>query len=84
MPMRYRESLVFPIILCREGPQPLHEQIVAQAATAIETGAVRPGTRLPSTRTLAEQIGVSRGVAAQSYDLLFARGYLMRRAKSRS
>lgn len=82
MPMRYREALVFPIILRRGAHQPLHEQIVAQAATAIETGAVRPGTRLPSTRCLAEQIGVSRGVAAQSYDLLYARGYLVRRSGS--
>jgi GntR family transcriptional regulator/MocR family aminotransferase len=33
-------------------------------------------SRLPSTRTLAELLGVSRGVTAAAYDLLFTRGYL--------
>ncbi|HET8584184.1 MAG TPA: GntR family transcriptional regulator, partial [Casimicrobiaceae bacterium] len=30
---------------------------------AISSGALRPGSRLPSSRALATQLGVSRGVA---------------------
>ena len=38
----------------------LYEEIVAQILSRIQTGALRPGDRLPPERALAEEFGVSR------------------------
>ncbi|MGM1048690.1 MAG: PLP-dependent aminotransferase family protein [Bacillota bacterium] len=43
---------------------------------AIINGMLPEGTRLPATRELARQYGMSRGSAAQSYDMLLAEGYV--------
>ncbi len=43
---------------------------------AIAEGALRTGARLPSSRALAAQLGVSRGVASDAYAQLEAQGYL--------
>ncbi|MNW35321.1 HTH-type transcriptional regulatory protein GabR [compost metagenome] len=44
--------------------------------TAIHEGTLRGGTRLPSSRELAEQYSLSRGSVAQAYDMLQAEGYV--------
>jgi GntR family transcriptional regulator/MocR family aminotransferase len=44
---------------------------------AILTGALREGVRLPSSRRLAAQLGVSRGVASDAYGQLEAQGFLI-------
>ncbi|MNM11412.1 HTH-type transcriptional regulatory protein GabR [compost metagenome] len=44
--------------------------------TAILNGGLPGGVRLPSTRRLAEQYGLSRGSASQVYDMLAADGYV--------
>lgn len=43
---------------------------------AIINGMLPSGTRLPATRELARLYGMSRGSAAQSYDMLLAEGYV--------
>lgn len=43
---------------------------------AILSGVLAEGTRLPATRELARLYGMSRGSVAQSYDMLFAEGYV--------
>ena len=43
---------------------------------AVRGGWLAPGTRLPSTRTLCAELGVSRGVVADTYAQLAAEGYL--------
>src|SRR3954447_2145218 len=43
---------------------------------AVRGGGPRPGTRLPATRALATQLGVSRGVVVEAYAQLAAEGYL--------
>jgi GntR family transcriptional regulator/MocR family aminotransferase len=43
---------------------------------AVRTGRLRPGTRLPSTRALALELGISRGVLVDAYAQLAAEGYL--------
>ncbi|WP_342552651.1 PLP-dependent aminotransferase family protein [Paenibacillus sp. FSL R7-0652] len=43
---------------------------------AIHAGTLEAGTRLPSTRALAKQYDMSRGSAAQVYDMLLADGYV--------
>ena len=46
---------------------------------AIRRGALPPDTRLPSTRDLSTQLGVSRGVLVDAYAQLAAEGYLRTR-----
>ncbi|MGH9211137.1 MAG: PLP-dependent aminotransferase family protein [Acidimicrobiales bacterium] len=47
--------------------------------SAIRAGRLRPGARLPSTRALAGDLGVSRSVVVQAFDQLAAEGYLTTR-----
>jgi GntR family transcriptional regulator / MocR family aminotransferase len=49
---------------------------------AILDGALRPGVRLPSSRALAAQLGVSRGVATEAYGQLAAQGFVVNRARA--
>ncbi|KOV63561.1 GntR family transcriptional regulator [Streptomyces sp. MMG1121] len=49
---------------------------------AIRDGRLTPGTRLPATRRLAADLGVSRGTAKSAYDQLVAEGYLTARQGS--
>jgi GntR family transcriptional regulator/MocR family aminotransferase len=50
--------------------------------TAIRGGRLRPGARLPSTRALAADLGVSRSVVVQAYEQLAAEGYLVSRHRA--
>jgi GntR family transcriptional regulator/MocR family aminotransferase len=50
-----------------------------QLKTAILEGRLRPGLRLPATRTLARNYGVSRNTAIATYDLLLSEGYITTR-----
>src|SRR3954447_1221768 len=43
---------------------------------AVRGGRLLPGTRLPATRALASELGVSRGVVVEAYAQLAAEGYL--------
>lgn len=43
----------------------------------IEEGALLPGTRVPSSRQLAVDLGVSRSVVVEAYEQLGAEGYLV-------
>ncbi|MEV5433540.1 PLP-dependent aminotransferase family protein [Streptomyces sp. NPDC052701] len=49
---------------------------------AVREGRLAPGTRLPATRRLAAELGVSRGTAKAAYDQLVAEGYLTARQGS--
>lgn len=56
----------------------LHGQLRA----AILAGRLRPGVRLPSTRSLARACGVSRNTAVAAYELLLSEGYVSARRGS--
>ncbi|MEU6767337.1 PLP-dependent aminotransferase family protein [Streptomyces sp. NPDC046853] len=43
---------------------------------AVRAGQLAPGTRLPSSRALAADLGVSRGLVTEAYEQLTAEGYL--------
>lgn len=55
---------------------PLQHQIYDQLKQAILSGRIAPGTRLPSSRTLADQQEVSRNTVLIVYEQLLAEGYL--------
>lgn len=56
--------------------KPLSLQIVRQLQEAIEAGRVARGTWLPSTRSLARTLGVSRNTVLTAYEELAARGFV--------
>lgn len=70
------------IPLSQNGSGPLFRRVYAGLREAILTGSYAPGERLPSTRELAAQLGVSRTVALTAYELLLAEGFVTGRAGS--
>jgi GntR family transcriptional regulator/MocR family aminotransferase len=58
------------IALDRSAKTPLAEQIRKGINTAIESGVLAPGARLPSWLDLAAQLGVARGTVRLAYDRL--------------
>lgn len=55
---------------------PLHRQLYTAIKRAILDGRLRPGTRLPSTRNVARDMGVSRTTVLNAFEQLSAEGYL--------
>ncbi|HKP44095.1 PLP-dependent aminotransferase family protein [Mycobacterium sp.] len=62
--------------LDRSGREPLHRQLANGLRDAIRTGRLAPRTRLPSTRVLAADLGVSRRLVVDAYSQLGAEGFL--------
>lgn len=63
----------------RRGDEPLSLQIAHQLQQAIEAGRIARGTRLPSSRTLAQTLGLSRNTVIAAYEELSARGFVRSR-----
>jgi GntR family transcriptional regulator / MocR family aminotransferase len=61
---------------------PLFRQVYAGLRKAILSGVFKSGERLPSTRELAQQLGVSRTVVLLAYDQLLAEGFAAGRSGS--
>jgi len=55
-------------------PTPAYEQLRRQIATSIATGELAPGTRLPTVRQLAGDLGVANGTVMRAYAELEAAG----------
>ena len=68
--------------LDREGPQPLARQIYRQIRQKILNGDLASGSKLPSTRSLASDLAVSRNTVIEAYGQLIAEGYLVTRTGS--
>jgi len=68
--------------LDRRQKAPLQSQIYKQIRQLIMTGQLQPGIRLPSTRDLAGQLGISRNTIVYALDHLVAEGYLRSRTGS--
>ena len=80
MPRMPRTSsrLELLVALDRAGA-PLHAQLEAQLRDGVRDGRLAAGVRLPSSRALAGELGVSRGVVVEAYAQLAAEGYLVAR-----
>lgn len=65
-----------PITLDRVSPTPLAAQVAVQLRRAILEGTVGAPHHLPSSRRLAAELGVSRGVVVRAYEQLTGEGYL--------
>ena len=68
--------------LDRSAGQPLRAQLEASLRDAIRGGRLRAGERLPSSRELARELGVSRGMVQDCYAQLLSEGYLTSRTGS--
>jgi GntR family transcriptional regulator/MocR family aminotransferase len=62
--------------LRRDDEESLHRQLEQELRTAIRAGRLADGFVLPSTRGLADELGISRGVVVEAYEQLVAEGYL--------
>src|SRR5437867_9285665 len=70
--------LAMPLLMTldRSSVVPLHRQLYDRLREAILTGRLAGGTRLPATRTLASELGVSRNTVMNAFDQLLAEGYI--------
>ena len=64
------------IAVDRKAPEALHRQIYDACRAAIVDGRLSPGQRIPSTRVLASELGVSRFPVLNAYAQLLAEGYV--------
>src|SRR3984957_2973735 len=62
--------------LDRASRTPLTRQIYMQVRAAVLSGALRPGTRMPSSRAMASKLGVARASVVLAYEHLLAEGFV--------
>ena len=73
---RVPTTFVPPIELDAGSKTPMYRQLYDWLRLAIISGQIRPGQRIPSTRTLAAELKISRIPVSNAYDQLLAEGYL--------
>ena len=71
-----------PIELDRSSKTPLTAQLAAQLGDLIRQRRIPAGTRLPSSRTLSDQLGVARNTVVHAYETLSIEGLVESRAAS--
>ncbi|TDV09305.1 PLP-dependent aminotransferase family protein [Paraburkholderia caballeronis] len=72
--------LLFDWILARldrTSGEPVYRQLLSLMQQAILTGQLAAGTKLPSSRTLATDLGIARNTVLHVYDQLSAEGYVI-------
>ena len=62
--------------LDRRSRVPLQRQLYDEIRTAILSGRLAPGARVPATRVLASDTGTSRNTVSGAFDQLLSEGYL--------
>ncbi|MSR97341.1 PLP-dependent aminotransferase family protein [Arthrobacter sp. BL-252-APC-1A] len=65
------------LVMLQNGVAPIGEQIQDQLRAAIRERRLAAGERIPSSRRLAELLGVSRGTVVDAFGQLVAEGYLV-------
>jgi GntR family transcriptional regulator/MocR family aminotransferase len=64
------------LVLDLQSGEPLHRQIYGELRRVILDGALPAGARLPATRDLAVELGISRNTVMAAFEQLVAEGYL--------
>lgn len=78
--MKSPAGLLFAgIELDRDSSTPLYRQLYLQIRKQILTGRLQGGIRLPSTRTLSQELQLSRITLLNAFDQLIAEGFLVSR-----
>lgn len=70
------EAAILSISLDRSSKTPLQTQLSHALRELVHTSRLRSGARLPSSRNLAQELGVSRVTTTAVYEQLVAEGYL--------
>ncbi|UKA48779.1 GntR family transcriptional regulator [Arthrobacter sp. FW305-123] len=63
-------------------PVPPYEQIRRQLSSLIAVGMVEPGSRLPTVRSLAADLGIAAGTVARAYKELEQQGLIESRRRN--
>jgi len=74
--MTTTDNFLLPIALDDRSPVPIYRQIYGWIRDAILAGTLRPGQRVPSTRSMVGHLKVSRISVLGAYEQLIAEGYL--------
>ncbi|TPK73843.1 PLP-dependent aminotransferase family protein [Mesorhizobium sp. B2-4-18] len=86
MQLSRRKRQGFPmdaLMINRTVDEPIHRQLYRQIAAMIRERRLAPGSELPSTRALAEDLGLARNTIVAAYDQLATEGYLTNRQGAR-
>jgi len=75
-PMKRSNSLVDGIHLDRDAAQPLYAQLATALRERIQSGRLAGGQKLPSTREVAEKLGINRATIVEAYRLLRDEGWV--------
>ncbi|MGL6341766.1 MAG: GntR family transcriptional regulator, partial [Waterburya sp.] len=70
------------ISLERTSITPLYQQLAENIRHAVLEGRLKPNQKLPSSRSLAKSLNISRSTVTQSYEQLESEGYLETRLGS--
>jgi GntR family transcriptional regulator/MocR family aminotransferase len=62
--------------------EPFYRQIYERIRSAIASGVLKPGDRIPSARALMKELGLARGTIETAYGLLAAEGYIQARGQA--
>lgn len=65
-----------PLTLDSQSSTPLHRQLYDEIRRCILSRTLAPGQRVPSSRALADSLGISRATVTMSYECLLSEGYL--------
>ncbi len=82
MPKRAAKFDFPSITLDGESLVPLYGQLYESLRSAVLTGRLLPGARLPSSRALAARLGISRNTVLNTYEQLQAEGFVTGRVGS--
>jgi GntR family transcriptional regulator/MocR family aminotransferase len=75
--MKASSGIELMVSLDRDSAVGLRAQLEHQLREGVRSGTLRHGAALPSTRALARELGVARGVVMEAYAQLAAEGYLV-------
>jgi len=78
---RSSRQISLPFIrIDRAGARPVYEQLYEGMREAILNGRLQPNDRLPATRLIAEELGVSRNIVVIAFEQLLMEGYIRSKA----
>lgn len=72
------------LVIDAESSTPPFEQVRTQVIEAVRSGALAPGTRLPTVRALAQQLGLAANTVARAYRELEAAAVIETRGRNGS
>jgi GntR family transcriptional regulator/MocR family aminotransferase len=74
--------IVFDILLPENGHGPLYMQLYRHIRGLIQRGVVKDGTKIPSIRSLRQQLHISKTTIETAYQMLLEEGYVVSKPRS--